>query len=110
MNLHDEQPVRGRTVRDSTGRRLGRMLAVDYAATGTSEAWYLLRLTGWPRQLRAVPAASVRRGRRRSLQMALTRATVLRSPQLSHHSRRHGVSCGELQSFYAPLCALAGAA
>lgn len=102
MNIHDELPVRGRTVRDSAGHRLGRIVAVNYAASGTSEAWYLLRLTGWWRQLRAVPAASARRGRRRSVQLAFTRAAVLPSPQLSRQGRRHGFSRAELQSFYVP--------
>jgi hypothetical protein len=102
VNIHDELPVRGRTVRDSAGHRLGRIVEIDYAATGTSEAWYLLRLTGWRREFRAVPAVSARRGTRRSVQLAFTRAAVLGSPQLSRQGRRHGVSRSELRAFYAP--------
>lgn len=75
-------------------------------ATGTSEAWYLLSLTGWRREFRAVPAVSARRGKRRSVGQAFTRAAVLGSPQLSRQGRRHGVSHGvsrtEPHAFYAP--------
>jgi len=102
VNIHDELPVRGRLVRDYAGHRLGRIVEIDYAATGTSEAWYLLRLTGWLREFRAVPAISARRGKRRSVQMAFTRAAVLGSPQLSRQGHRHGVNRSELHAFYAP--------
>jgi hypothetical protein len=102
VNIHDEAPVRGRTVRDCAGHRLGRVVEIAYAATGTSEASYLLRLTGWWREYRAVPAASARRGTRRSLQLAFTRAAVLASPQLSRGGCRHGVSRRELHAVYPP--------
>lgn len=110
MNINDEVPVRGRTVRDCAGRRLGRIVVVDYAATGKSEAWYLLRLTGWRWQLRAVPAASAGRGKRRTIQLAFARAAVLRSPQRSQQGRRHGFDRRPLQAFYARFCEPAGRA
>jgi hypothetical protein len=110
VNIHDKLPVRGRMVRDSAGRPLGRIVAVDYAATGTSKAWYLLRLSGWRGHFSAIPAASSGRGMRRSVQMALTRATVLRSPQLSRQGRRHAVNRSEMQCFYDHPYAPAGRA
>lgn len=100
VNIHDQIPVRGRTVRDSAGHRLGRIVAIEYAATGSCEAWYLLRLTGWRREFRAVPAAAARRGQRLWVQLVCSRATVLSSPQLSRRGRHYGFSRRELRAFY----------
>lgn len=105
MNIHDHAPVVGRRVRDQAGRRMGRIVAVDYALTGRSEAWYLLRLS-WPRgQFRAVPAAAARwgstfRDRRAGVVLVLGRELVRESPSLSWHERRAGVRRDVLVTYY----------
>lgn len=106
MNIHDKLSMLGPTVSDCAGRRLARIVKIGYAATTTSKAWskawHLLRLTGWRREFRAVPAISPRRGNRRSVHRAFTRAAVLGSRQRSRQGRRHGVSWLELNAFDAP--------
>jgi hypothetical protein len=111
VNIHDE-PVRGRPVRDSVGSRLGRIVAIDdaatdYAATGTSGAWYLPRVIGWRRGFGPVPAASARRGKRRSVQLTCARSIQVRSPQLSRQRcrldvNRRELNRRELHASYAP--------
>ena len=103
MNIHDELPVRGCLVRDSAGDRVGRSVEIDHAATGTSEAGYLLRLTGSRRGFGAVPAASARCGKRRSVQLACARAIQVRSPHLSRQGRRHSSTQAGLHASYAPV-------
>jgi hypothetical protein len=112
MNIHDHAPVVGHLVRDHAGRRVGRIVAVDYAATGHSEAWYLVRLTGSRGRFRGVPAtatrwASASRGIRAVVVLDLGRELVWGSPSLSWRARRAGVCRDAFAAYYGDPAAAA---
>lgn len=105
MNVHAQVPVTGRVVRDRCGRRVGRIVAVDYAATGSSEAWYLVRLAWTRGDYRAVPAAVARwepgpSRDRAAVRLSLGRDTVRASPPLVRASRRAGLRREVLIGYY----------
>ena len=57
MKIQGESQVVGLPVADTDGRRLGRNAAVDYTPQDPhAAAWFVVRLHGWRRGLRAVPA------------------------------------------------------
>ena len=61
MKIQGESQVLGLPVSNRDGRRLGRIVAVDCAPQDSYTAvWFVLRLRGWRRGLRAVPAEHAR--------------------------------------------------
>lgn len=105
MNIHDRAPVLGRVVCDRAGRRIGRIVAVDYAATRRCEAWYLVRLGRGGAQFRAVPAAAAHWAAPSRLAaprvvLDLDRDEVRGSPSLSWPARRAGVRRDVLVAYY----------
>jgi len=57
VKIQGESQVLGLPASDCDGRRLGRIVAVDCAPQDSYTAvWFVLRLRGWRRGLRAVPS------------------------------------------------------
>jgi len=81
VKIQGENQLLGLPVADCNGRRLGRILAVDCAPEDSYTAvWFVLRLRGWRRGLRAVPAERARWSAERGLDVPVRREAVLASP------------------------------
>lgn len=105
VKIQSETQVLGRPVRDGQGRRLGRVVAVDCAPDPYTAAWFLLHLSGWRRQLRAVPACSASWDKHGALAVPYPRQVVEQSPQRSRDGQGAAFVAGELEAFYAAVAA-----
>jgi hypothetical protein len=80
VKLQGKEQVLGRLVRDSDGRRLGRVVGVRCAPDPYTAAGFLVALTGCRRRLRAVPAAAAQWGELGALGVPYRRDQILQSP------------------------------
>jgi hypothetical protein len=84
VKIQGEGQVLGLPVADVDGRRLGRIVAVDCAPQDSYMAvWFVLRLRGWRRALRAVPAQRARWYTGGGLEVPVRREVVFASPALA---------------------------
>jgi hypothetical protein len=100
VKIQNEKQVLDAAVRDCQGRRLGRVAAVDCAPDLYTAAWMLLRLPGWRRRWRAMPASGAGWRAGEPVSVAYRREVVLQSPTLSRQTRRIGLVRRELEAFY----------
>jgi hypothetical protein len=100
VRIQGERQVLDWPVRDGAGRRLGRVVGVECDPDPYTAAWLLLRLPGWPRRLRAVPASGANWQPGGPLSVAYRREVVLASPAPSRHAQRTGFVGRELEQFY----------
>ena len=103
MKIQGENQVLGMPVSDTDGRRLGRVVALDCAPDPYTAAWFVLRLRGWRRRLRAVPAQHAQWGCGVELRVPYRRDQVLASPALAAEQRDAAGSHREVEAFYAPV-------
>ena len=80
MKIQGSEQVLGQLVRDTDGRRLGRVVGVQCAPDPYTVVWFLVALTGWRRRLRAVPAAAARWDKHSALHVPYRRDQILQSP------------------------------
>jgi hypothetical protein len=105
VKIQGEACVLGTAVRDGEGRRLGRVVAVDCAPDPYTVAWFVLRLPGWRRQLRAVPAFGASWLAQGVLCVPYRRELVADSPVLHEDGADLGLLRNELEAFYATVVA-----
>jgi hypothetical protein len=102
VKVQGREQVLGKLVRDSDGRRLGRVVGVQCAPDPYTVVWFLVALTGWRRSLRAVPAAAARWGELGALRVPYRRDQVLRSPApAADHPVGADFVRDELRAYYA---------
>jgi hypothetical protein len=95
--------VLGLPVADMEGRHLGRVVAVDCAPDPYSVAWFVVRLWGWRRHVRAVPARRAVWLPLGGLGVPYLRPDVLASPALSEDGL-HDLACRRaIEAFYAAV-------
>lgn len=82
VKIQGETQVLGVPLCDAAGRRIGRVVAVACAPDPYSAAWFVVRLRGWHRQVRAVPAGRAEWTGSGALGVPYRRADVLASPVL----------------------------
>jgi hypothetical protein len=100
VKIQGEAQVVGRLVRDCDGRSLGRVVAVECAPDPYTATWFVLRLPGWRRQLRAVPASRAAWHGAGTLSVPCPRAVVVQSPPLSRDELRSGLVRGDLEAHF----------
>lgn len=103
MKIQGEKQILHCTVRDSRGRRLGRVVSLDCAPDPYTARWLVLRLPGWREQLRAVPAAQAEWQAGGPLTVPYRRDDVARSAPLARDGLRSAVVHGGLEAFHAAL-------
>jgi hypothetical protein len=100
VKIQGEKQVLDCAVRDGEGRRLDRVVRVERAPDPYTAAGLLLRLPGWRRRLRAVPASGAGWQAGGPLSGPYRRTTVLQSPPPSKDAQRSGFVRRELDAFY----------
>ena len=101
MKIQDETQVVGRPVHDLQGRRLGRAVSVHCAPDPYTVEWLLVRLRGWGRSLRVVPAASMSLDEGGVLTVPFTREIVRGSPAQTDRRDGSGFIAHDMDLYYA---------
>jgi len=106
VKIQGESQVLDRPVVDAGGRGLGRVIAVKCAPEDPyTVEWFVLRLRGWRRGRRAVPAARADWRAGGGLRVSFARDVVLASPALPSPGLDSAGSRAAVQAFYAPVSA-----
>jgi hypothetical protein len=102
VKVQGREQVLGQPVRDSDGRRLGRVVGVQCAPDPYTVVWFLVALTGWRRRVRAVPAAAARWSEYGAVDVPFRRDQVLQSPApAADHPVGADFVRDDLQAYYA---------
>jgi hypothetical protein len=109
VKIQGETQLLHRPVIDVRGRRLGRVLWVNCAPDSYTAAWLVLRVPGWPRRLRAVPADRAQWSGGHALQVPYARHQVLASPPLEADPCGGHYVLGLAEAFYVSAHASDGA-
>jgi hypothetical protein len=103
VKIQGDSQVLDLPVVDVEGRRVGRVAAVDCAPDPYTAVWFVLRLHGWRRQLRAVPAQHAQWGTGAELQVPYRREQGYASPVLSEARVGTAGSDADPAVFYASV-------
>jgi hypothetical protein len=108
VKIQSESQLLQLAVADADCRCLGRVVAVDCSPDPHTAAWFVLRLPGWPRRLRAVLAQHAQ-APAPACRVPYHRAQVLASPALTADRLDTGSSAG-VEAFYSSPDRMSGAA
>ena len=103
MKIQGESQVLGMPVADVDDRRLGHIVAVDCTPDPYNAAWFVVRLHGWRRGLRAVPAHDADWSTGAGLRVSYRRAQILASPTPSKDGAQDLACRRAIEAFYAAV-------
>jgi hypothetical protein len=110
VKIQGKDQLRGMVATDERGRRLGRVVAVGCGDDPYTAEWFALRLRGWRRRVRAVPAGCAHwsaHGSGGGVQVPYSQAQILTSPALSpEHVDDSDDLCdrADTAAYYATVC------